>query len=201
MAGSATQSPANIDFLLGPLLIGTIFNAFVYGICFMQFSTYWTSQWNDSYIIKYDATFSVYCPFRLFGHRLLVGWTFLLDTFHTSALTYMLWVYVVNHFLNPSILKTVLWPFSTTPMVTTLYGSLYPILEGTRRRVFFFENLQDFFPDSSISFLAHPTIFQISTSFSLSHTGGCRSSIPRFYLFHRGLSRTQVSFFFFLFWI
>ncbi|KAF8808871.1 hypothetical protein BYT27DRAFT_7095594 [Phlegmacium glaucopus] len=101
---SIIQSPPpNIDLLLGPLLIAIIFNAFVYGICFLQFTTYWTSKWNDSYLIK-----------------LLVGWTFLLDTFHTAALIYMLWVYVVDNLLNPSFLWTVLWPFSTTPIVTTM---------------------------------------------------------------------------------
>lgn len=72
MAGSATQSPANIDFLLGPLLIGTIFNAFVYGICLMQFSTYWTSQWNDSYIIKCDALFRS-TVLSLFFDNLVIG--------------------------------------------------------------------------------------------------------------------------------
>ncbi|KAF8152551.1 hypothetical protein B0H34DRAFT_120741 [Crassisporium funariophilum] len=102
MAGS-TQSWADTDFVLGPLVIGTIFNAFIYGMCVLQFSTYWASQRNDMTIIK-----------------ILVGWTFLLDTFHTGALIYMLWVYVVDQFHNPIFLTKVLWPFSSTPIVTTL---------------------------------------------------------------------------------
>lgn len=139
MAGSITQLLAsnNVDLVLGPLLIGAIFNAFVYGICFLQFSIYWTSQWNDSYVIKCDSL-SVYHLFHLliFGYRLLVGWTFLLDTFHTSALTYALWVYAVDNFLNPSFLRRVLWPYSTTPIVTTLYDFFFlNSFLRTRRRV------------------------------------------------------------------
>jgi len=33
----------------------------------------------------------------------------------------MLWVYVVVEFNNPTFLLTVLWPFSSTPIVTTLW--------------------------------------------------------------------------------
>ena len=186
-----TQSLAgSVDLILGPLLIGAIFNAFVYGICFLQFSIYWTSQWNDSYDIKCDAPFA-YHPFPLlmFGYRLLVAWTFLLDTFHTSALTYVLWVYVVDHFLNPSFLRTVLWPYSATPIVTTLYGMfLSSFLEDASKSF-----SQDLFPDSSIPFLAHQTILKISTSFSLSCAAGFRSSIIRFYLLHHSFPSTRVS--------
>lgn len=52
MIGTTTETPASIDLVLGPLLIGTIFNAFVYGVCLLQFTIYWTSQWNDPYVIK-----------------------------------------------------------------------------------------------------------------------------------------------------
>ena len=74
------------------------------------------------------------------GYRLLVGWTFLLDTFHTSALTYMLWVYVVDNFSNPSFLETILWPFSATPIVTTLYASFFcsPFVTIASKEFFFF---------------------------------------------------------------
>ncbi|KAF8970866.1 hypothetical protein BDZ97DRAFT_1651989 [Flammula alnicola] len=88
---------------LGPLLIGTVFNAFVYGICVLQFSSYWENKSNDRSIIK-----------------LLVGWTFLLDTFHTCALIYMLWVYVIVEYNNSAFLAMVLWPFAATTIVTTL---------------------------------------------------------------------------------
>ncbi|KAF9552857.1 hypothetical protein CPC08DRAFT_714242 [Agrocybe pediades] len=93
----------NINLTLGPLVIGILLNAFIYGICVLQFSTYWESTSKDRPIIK-----------------LLVGWTFLLDTFHTSALLYMLWIYVVVHFNDPDFLNSTLWPFSLTPIVTTL---------------------------------------------------------------------------------
>ena len=40
--------------LLGPLLIGTVFNTFIYGICVLQFITYWQFQQNDQLVVKYD---------------------------------------------------------------------------------------------------------------------------------------------------
>lgn len=44
------------DFRLvvGPLVIGTVFNAFVYGVCLLQFSHYWehSGKMTDSIIIK-----------------------------------------------------------------------------------------------------------------------------------------------------
>ncbi|CAA7263843.1 unnamed protein product [Cyclocybe aegerita] len=92
------------NLVLGPVVIGTIFNAFLYGICFLQFLSYWEyGKSNDTTII-----------------HLLVGWTFFLDTFHTCALLYMLWVYTVVEFNNREFLSTVLWPFSATPIITTL---------------------------------------------------------------------------------
>ncbi|KAF8901315.1 hypothetical protein CPB84DRAFT_1777556 [Gymnopilus junonius] len=93
----------DINLVLGPIVIGTVLNGFIYGICFAQFLTYWNNCFKDTYIIRY-----------------LVGWTFLLDTFHSGALFYMLWAYVVTNFGNPIFLTAVLWPFSATPIVTTL---------------------------------------------------------------------------------
>ncbi|KAF8970888.1 hypothetical protein BDZ97DRAFT_1936903 [Flammula alnicola] len=115
------------SLVLGPLLIGTVFNAFIYGICVLQFSSYWENKSNDPSIIK-----------------LLVGWTFLLDTFHTCALIYMLWVYVIVEYNNSPFLAMVLWPFSATPIVTTLTSCPIEIFLSWRikqfsksRRVFF----------------------------------------------------------------
>jgi len=41
--------------------------------------------------------------------RLLVGWVFFLDTFHTAAATYMLWEFVVPNFGNPEIFLHLPW--------------------------------------------------------------------------------------------
>ncbi|TFK35171.1 hypothetical protein BDQ12DRAFT_612199 [Crucibulum laeve] len=91
------------DLTLGPLVIAVVLNSFLYGVCVLQFSTYWASDSKDNITI-----------------RSLVAWVFLLDTFHSCSLVYMLWVYVVDNFNNPNFLTRVLWPFSTTPIVTTL---------------------------------------------------------------------------------
>ncbi|KAF8193682.1 hypothetical protein BJ912DRAFT_901458 [Pholiota molesta] len=96
--------PDDFRLVVGPLLIGTVLNAFLYGICLLQFVHYWEhSKMTDTIVIK-----------------LLVNWTFWLDTFHTCSLLYMLWVYVVENFNNPQYLLTALWPFSATPIVTSL---------------------------------------------------------------------------------
>ncbi|KJA20634.1 hypothetical protein HYPSUDRAFT_42945 [Hypholoma sublateritium FD-334 SS-4] len=100
---SAAAFVSKHELVLGPLVIGTVFNAFVYGICLIQFTRYWEHKSNDPVTLK-----------------LLVWWTFCLDTFHTCALIYMLWVYSVVHFADPNFLITALWPFSSTPIVTSL---------------------------------------------------------------------------------
>lgn len=45
---------SHVNLVLGPLIIGTVFNTFVYGICVVQFSTYWQFQKKDQLIVKYD---------------------------------------------------------------------------------------------------------------------------------------------------
>ena len=52
-----TGSGVNIDLVLGPLIIGTVLNTFVYGICVLQFSTYWQFQKKDQLTIKCDFFF------------------------------------------------------------------------------------------------------------------------------------------------
>ncbi|PPR06270.1 hypothetical protein CVT24_000889 [Panaeolus cyanescens] len=110
---------ANIDYVVGPLVVGVIFNSFLYGTCLLQFMRYWMYQMNDKPLIK--------C---------LVAWTFLLDTFHTCALIYMLWVYVVDHFSDVAFLANILWPFSATPIVTTLTSFPIQIYLSWRIRQF-----------------------------------------------------------------
>ncbi|KDR71861.1 hypothetical protein GALMADRAFT_782971 [Galerina marginata CBS 339.88] len=110
---------ADTNLVLGPLVISTVLNAFIYGICIMQLSSYWDNGFKDPYIIK-----------------MLVGWTVLLDTFHTCALLYMLWIYVVVNFNNPIYLTTILWPFSSTPIITTLTSFPIQIYLAWRIRQF-----------------------------------------------------------------
>ncbi|KAF9035210.1 hypothetical protein BJ165DRAFT_1510820 [Panaeolus papilionaceus] len=116
---SAPSVLSKVDVIVGPLVVGVIFNSFLYGICLLQFTRYWMYQTDDKPLTK--------C---------LVAWTFLLDTFHTCALIYMLWVYVVDHFNDTAFLAHILWPFSATPIVTTLTSFPIQIYLSWRIRQF-----------------------------------------------------------------
>jgi len=90
-----------VSLILGPVVTAVTVNVFLYGICVLQWSTYYTSGFQDRKLIQF-----------------LVAWVCLLDTFHTAASVYMLWVYVVTNFNNPAILTEAPWPFPSTPIVT-----------------------------------------------------------------------------------
>lgn len=92
-----------VSSILGPIVAGVVLNAFIFGICIMQLSIYFTCGFKD----------------RL-GVRLVVYWSVLLDTFHTISSTYLLWIYVVDNFTNPAILAAVPWPIPSTPIITAL---------------------------------------------------------------------------------
>lgn len=42
----------DVKLVLGPVVVGTVFNAFVYGICLIQFTHYWEHKSNDSIILR-----------------------------------------------------------------------------------------------------------------------------------------------------
>ncbi|EIM84585.1 uncharacterized protein STEHIDRAFT_100595 [Stereum hirsutum FP-91666 SS1] len=90
-----------IELILGPVVVATVTNVFLYGICVVQFSTYYSAGFQDKKLIQ-----------------ALVAWVLLLDTFHVAASVYMLWDYVVTNFNNPEILTAAPWPFPSTPIVT-----------------------------------------------------------------------------------
>lgn len=56
--------------------------------------------------------------------RLLVTWTFLIDTTHTVALCWLLWSYIVDNFTDPAYLTSAPWPFTTTPLFLAVYVSV-----------------------------------------------------------------------------
>lgn len=47
-------------------------------------------------------------------HRLLVVWCMVLDTFHTSSTTYMLWDFSVDNFGKLDIYTHLPWTYSST---------------------------------------------------------------------------------------
>ncbi|KAF5349977.1 hypothetical protein D9756_009207 [Leucocoprinus leucothites] len=104
--------PAEVNRVLGPIVIASLVNAVIYGACVVQFWTYYTSKMEKNWRIN-----------------VLVNWVFILDTFHTIALCYMLWEYTVTNFNNPTYLLTADWPFLITPVTLNLRQSLREELE------------------------------------------------------------------------
>ncbi|KAJ7035999.1 hypothetical protein C8F04DRAFT_1233342 [Mycena alexandri] len=97
-------SDPGINLILGPVILGIIINTFIFGIVFMQAITYYTSPRykQDRLIIK--------------G---LVGWSLLLDIFHSSAVIWVIWEYCINHFGDTAFLGTTPWPYPTTPIFSS----------------------------------------------------------------------------------
>ncbi|EMD32063.1 hypothetical protein CERSUDRAFT_126979 [Gelatoporia subvermispora B] len=85
--------------VIGPVVLAVAINAFLYGIVFLQFIQYITTDLRDSY-----------------SNQLLVYWVFGLDTAHTLSTVYMLWFYIVSNFSNPGVLASVPWPYIATPI-------------------------------------------------------------------------------------
>ncbi|KII90708.1 hypothetical protein PLICRDRAFT_174084 [Plicaturopsis crispa FD-325 SS-3] len=91
----------NVSLILGPVVTAVVLNTFLFGLCILQFTTFYTSGIKTKPVI-----------------RLLVGWVLLLDTYHTITAVYLLWIYTVTNFNNPDILDKSPWPFPSTPIVT-----------------------------------------------------------------------------------
>ncbi|KAJ7031091.1 hypothetical protein C8F04DRAFT_1263127 [Mycena alexandri] len=112
-------SSTSVKLLLGPILIGSTLNTFLYGVCVSQFWVYYLSKSRraDPRIIRY-----------------LVAWEFMIDTFHSAITVYFLWIYMVDNFLNAPFLQTAPWTVSAVPIVTAL--SACPIQTFLAYRVF-----------------------------------------------------------------
>ncbi|KIK64606.1 hypothetical protein GYMLUDRAFT_240580 [Collybiopsis luxurians FD-317 M1] len=102
---------------LGPLLVAVMFNTFLYGLCLLQFITYFTSGTRDRPSIK-----------------LMIVWELLVDTFHTALLVYTLWHYVVDNFKNEASFLSNPWPLDILPVMTVLSASPIQIFLSDRVR-------------------------------------------------------------------
>ncbi|KAJ7269902.1 hypothetical protein C8J57DRAFT_1323884 [Mycena rebaudengoi] len=105
--------------LLGPILIGVSLNTFLYGVCVTQFMTYFMSKRR---LEDYQAT------------RYLVAWELLINTFHSMASIYFIWLYMVDNFLNAAFLQAAPWPLTAVPLLTAM--SACPIQLFLAYRVF-----------------------------------------------------------------
>ncbi|KAJ7463169.1 hypothetical protein FB451DRAFT_1493904 [Mycena latifolia] len=113
------MSESAIKLLLGPILIGVSLNTFLYGVCVTQFMKYYISKrrLEDSQATRY-----------------LVAWELLVDTFHSSASIYFIWLYMVDNFLNVAFLQAAPWPLTAVPLLTAM--SACPIQLFLAYRVF-----------------------------------------------------------------
>ncbi|KAF7372164.1 hypothetical protein MVEN_00075500 [Mycena venus] len=105
--------------LLGPILIAGSVNTFLYGVCVTQFIAFYMSKrrLEDSQATRY-----------------LVAWELLIDSFHSMASIYFIWLYMVDNFLNATFLQATPWPLTAVPLLTAM--SACPIQLFLAHRVF-----------------------------------------------------------------
>lgn len=88
---------------LGPILLGTIINTYLYGLVTYQYGAYFLTKFEDPLWIK-STVLALFC----------------LDTFHSAAIMWMAWVYMIEGFNNLLGLMVPLWPYPLTIAVTSL---------------------------------------------------------------------------------
>ncbi|KAI0692149.1 hypothetical protein BC835DRAFT_1358287 [Cytidiella melzeri] len=105
----------DVNLILGPLLVGILFNTYLYGLVTYQFAAYYKTNFNDPLAIKFMVLF-----------------LFLLDTVHSAAVMWMLWVYCVAGYGDPSTLAIAPWPYTFTPIATALASMVTQVFLGWR---------------------------------------------------------------------
>lgn len=100
---------------LGPLLLGIFFNTYLYGLLTFQYASYYNTAFNDALWIRLTV-FSLLC----------------LDTFHSSSLIYLAWVYAVDDFVNPLALARPVWPYPAWVFVATVTACITQVFLAYR---------------------------------------------------------------------
>lgn len=100
---------------LGPLLLGIFFNTYLFGVLTFQYSSYYNTAFNDALWIRLTV-FSLLC----------------LDTFHSSSLIYLAWVYAVDDFVNPLALARPVWPYPAWVLVATVTACITQVFLAYR---------------------------------------------------------------------
>ncbi|KAK0482241.1 hypothetical protein IW261DRAFT_1561951 [Armillaria novae-zelandiae] len=93
----------NVRSALGPILAGVTANAFIFGICTVQYYEYFTSGIRDSWI--------------LLG---TVVWLAVVDVLFSINSAVILWQYVIDNFANPAVLHQSNWHFNLVPLFLSL---------------------------------------------------------------------------------
>ncbi|KIK64735.1 hypothetical protein GYMLUDRAFT_240696 [Collybiopsis luxurians FD-317 M1] len=102
---NATNTALDVDvaIIVGPLLVAVMLNTFLYGLCLLQFITYFTSGTQDRMAIKF-----------------MIAWELFIDTAHSILSVYMLWAYVIDNFGNKAYLRRNPWHLTFPPTLTPL---------------------------------------------------------------------------------
>ncbi|KAF8910160.1 hypothetical protein CPB84DRAFT_1842802 [Gymnopilus junonius] len=103
------------DETVGVLLIGILFNTFLYGLVVYQFLVYRSTKFNDPLWIK--------C---------IVGTLFAVDTLHSAVAAYSAWETCVTNYNNPASLAVISWTIPFTAVATSFAAILTQFFLGHR---------------------------------------------------------------------
>ncbi|KIK53502.1 hypothetical protein GYMLUDRAFT_935890 [Collybiopsis luxurians FD-317 M1] len=101
MSGSLGETPPNIQLLVGPALLGSLFSWCLYGMLIIQLYYYWFTFRDDGY-----------------RFRITVYGLFAVDTWHTVAITSVAWSFLVSGWGNPDALRFTGWGFALIPLIS-----------------------------------------------------------------------------------
>jgi len=96
----------DFDLSLGPILLGTVLNVWLYGIMVTQTTMYYVTFKRDHRWIK-----------------ILVAWLFLIDTLNTAFDIGLVWRYTITLFGKTEDIAHSHWLFNVEPVMTTTISS------------------------------------------------------------------------------
>ncbi|KAJ7754606.1 hypothetical protein B0H16DRAFT_1542943 [Mycena metata] len=94
-----------IDTIIGPQLLGILFNTYLYGLVTNQYLSYWNYGFRDPPWLK-----------------AIVSMLFFVDTIHSAVAVCAAWFMCVTDFNNPNALSSVNWTIPFTAVATALSG-------------------------------------------------------------------------------
>lgn len=120
----------NLSLVLGPLVIASMINTFVYGICVMQFYEYFFARFHDGWKTTF-VPFSFYEPVFVLtpnllldsessSHRSFVIYLAILDTFAVCLNASLIWYYTVHGFGDVTVIGSTPWMYNIVPVLSVM---------------------------------------------------------------------------------
>jgi len=103
------------DTTVGVLLLGIMFNTYLYGVVTYQFLVYRNTKFNDPLWLKS-----------------IVGVLFAVDTLHSAVAIYAAWQTCVTNYANPSSLAVISWTIPFTAVATSVAAIFTQFFLGHR---------------------------------------------------------------------